>query len=41
MSVSSGPIKFRTCTAFTKNRYIHAVCSTLLLGKNYVYGACA
>jgi hypothetical protein len=30
--VSSGPNKFQDCTAFTKNRYLHAVCPTNLLG---------
>ena len=26
--VSSSPTEFQTCTAFTGNRYLHAVCST-------------
>ena len=31
--VSSGPISYQISTAFTKNRYLHAVCSTGLLYK--------
>jgi len=30
--VSSGAKKLRSCTAFTKNRDLHAVCSTGWLG---------
>ena len=30
--VSGGLNKFQTCTAFTKNRNLHAVCSTDWLG---------
>jgi hypothetical protein len=29
--VSSGLKYFQACTAFTKNRYLHAVCSTGML----------
>ena len=31
LPVSSGPNKCRVCTAFSKNRDLHAVCPTILL----------
>jgi mRNA interferase HicA len=33
VSVSSGPNECLFCWAFTKNRYLHAVCSTHWLGR--------
>jgi len=35
VGVSSGPNEFQACTAFTKNRGLHSVCSTRLLCKGF------